>query len=157
MITVTKEEDKKNNKGPWMLLTYTNDKGEEKTTNIFGKIVSEQYRGLGKYEVKWIQKGNYYNVDGMELVGESQKSAAPPSRNGISPVEGSVDIKALLSSSAMQTAGEVVASMVAKGLIERKEVETYVLGYYVSFADEQAKWMKGGTVLPKSNDSAEGA
>lgn len=147
MIEVKKSERKDNKKGVWLVLNYINDKGEEKQTNIFDKAVVEQFKGPGKYDVKWVKKGEYYNV--AELIQEG--AAASPSNGNHkapseTPVSGTGQIKANIAIAAIGAAGEVVAAMVRQGFFkpeERATVGDYVTGIADILGNGAVSWVKG--------------
>lgn len=143
MIEIKSTERKDNRKGPWLAIVYVNDKGEEKTTNVFDKkIIEEQFKGNGKYEAQWVQNGKYWNLSSLSLVAAAPGGQAPSNGNGnghapaasatrATAQESVLGLKASIAIAAIHVAGAIIAAEIAADGKESKATATDIMDHAI--------------------------
>ena len=166
MIEVKSSQRKDSAKGVWLVLSYLNDKGENKTANIFDKTIVAQFKGPGKYEVKWVKSDKgYFNISEMAL---TEAAAAPAPANGAaSPsiqaapgiLPAAASSRALIAAHAMSAAAVIVAAMVGKGtgLPDADATGELVKAYAKMLRDDAVVYLTGKVEAPKQTATVEGA
>lgn len=127
MIEIKSSERKDNKKGKWLIINYLNEKGEEKTTNVFDStsegraIIEQQFKGPGKYQDKWAQNGKYWNLSSLEVLslngnGNGNGHAPTPAPVSVAGAQASRHaLRALVAGNCIQAAATIVAAMVREG------------------------------------------
>jgi len=83
MLEVISSERKDNKKGKWLVIVCKNEKGQDRTYNIFDnddtgkKIINESFKGPGKYDEKTVKDGQYWKLVQLDLLGQATAPAAP--------------------------------------------------------------------------------
>lgn len=88
MLEVISSERKDNKKGKWLVLVCKNEKGQDRTYNVFDnddtgkKIINESFKGPGKYDEKTVKDGQYWKLVQLDLLGQAtaahQAATQPP-------------------------------------------------------------------------------
>lgn len=95
MLEVIKGERKDTKKGPWLVLTCKNEKGQERTYNVFdnyelGKeIINTIYKGPGKYDYQAEKIDGFMRLTKFEAIsvngGAASQAPATQQANGAQP------------------------------------------------------------------------
>lgn len=104
MLEVISSERKDNKKGKWLVIVCKNEKGQDRTYNIFDnddagkKIINESFKGPGKYDEKTVKNGQYWNLVELNLLGLAQPATAaataqPPATHQGAPAAAVVSSK----------------------------------------------------------------
>ena len=159
MLEVISSDRKDNKKGKWLVLVCKNDKGQDRTYNVFDnddagkKIINESFKGPGKYDEKMVKNGQYWNLSELNLMGLSQPasqaaaSAPAATHQGVAPapVAGPKATRAELAGVCVMAAARVFE---AKGGVDANVSDNAVI-LARTFMKEAADFINAGIKTPE--------
>ncbi len=160
MLEVLSSERRDNKKGRWLILVCKNDKGQDRTYNVFDnddagkKIINESFKGPGKYDEKMVKNGQYWNLAELTLLSgghsgpAAQAAATPPAAHAAvapAPVAGPRVTRADIAQVCIESAARVYDG---KGNVDTNLNDAVALLARV-FMKECAEFINAGAKSPE--------
>lgn len=149
MLEVISSERKDNKKGKWLVIHAKNEKGQDRTYNIFDnddigkKIINESFKGPGKYDEKTTKDGQYWKLIELNLL--SLSGAAPASAPSSAPVVAKSSTRGDVAVSCVLAAARVYeGAMGRNGEAPAEQVNGDVCGLARKLMDTCAEFITAG-------------
>ena len=159
MLEVISSERKDNKKGKWLVLVCKNEKGQDRTYNIFDnddagkKIINESFKGPGKYDEKTVKDGQYWKLVQLDLLGQATAPAAAPAPHGApapAPVASPKSARVEIAQGCVLAAARVYdGAMGRNGESPAEQVNQDVVNLARKLMDECAAFINGATKTPE--------
>lgn len=104
-------ENKRSEKGPWVVIKVKDKEGEIRQKNVFGDAANK-FQATGRYEVTYEKEGKYWNVKDAVFVGNDRSKVT---ETVTSVGRFSQDPRGMVLSSAVNGVKDITVALIAAG------------------------------------------